>query len=143
MFIKQLSVFIENKKGALAEFARILGENNIDILAVTIADTTEFGILRAIVSDSEKAKESLEQAFYAVNITDVVAVTIADVPGGLVEVLDTLAKKDVDVEYLYSFVRHIGEMAVVILRVNKPKEAVELLNENGIRIVTQEEIATM
>ena len=143
MFIKQLSVFIENKKGALAEFARILGENNIDILAVTIADTTEFGILRAIVSDSEKAKESLEQAFYAVNITDVIAVTIADVPGGLVGILDILAKKGVDVEYLYSFVRHIGEMAVVILRVNKPKQAVELLYENGIRIVTQEEIATM
>ena len=110
------------------------------MLAVTIADTTSFGILRAIVSDNDKAVEVLRAANYAVTITDVLAVSIDDHPGGLAKALELLRDADVSVEYLYSFVRHIGDDCAILFRVDNPEKAAELFAKNGIKLLTEKEI---
>ncbi len=142
MFIKQISVFIENRHGKLAEFTRLLGDADIDLIALSIADTTNFGILRAIVSDTEKAYEAIKEAGYAVSLTDVLAVAVPDRPGGLSDVLHMLQDADVSIEYLYSFVRTVQENAVIIFRVNAPDKALAVLGEYGVRLLTQGEVAT-
>lgn len=103
--VKQLSVFLENSKGRLASMTRALGDAGIDLLALSIADTTSFGILRAIVDDTDKAMAVLKEAGYTVNTTEVLAVLVPDSPGGLAGVLGLLNDAHVNVEYLYSFVR--------------------------------------
>lgn len=140
LLIKQVSVFIENATGALADFSRTLGNSGIDMLAISIADTTEFGILRAIVSDYEKAEKVLKQSGFAVSLTDVIAVCVSDSPGGLADVLELLKANDISLEYIYSFLRHISGDAIIILRTNSPEEAMKLLNENNIKMLTQSQI---
>ena len=134
MFIKQISVFIENRHGRLTEFTKLLGKNDIDLIALSIADTTNFGILRAIVSDNDKALKIS-------NLTEVLAVAVPDVPGGLDGVLQLLSDNDIFIEYLYSFVRRVGNDAIIIFRVDQPERCAQLLKDNGIRILEQNEIA--
>lgn len=140
MYIKQISVFIENRKGRLAEFCRLLGDNGIDMIAITIADTTSFGILRAIVNDVDKAVAVLRAANYAVTITEVLAVSICDQPGGLAVALELLRDAGISVEYLYSFVRHIGNDCAILFRVDQPEAAVEVFQKNNIRLLTPVEL---
>lgn len=140
MYIKQISVFIENRTGRLAEFCRLLGDNGIDMIAITIADTTSFGILRAIVSDTDRAVQVLREANYAVTITEVLAVAINDQPGGLASALELLRAHNVNVEYLYSFVRHVGDDCAILFRVDQPEEAVRVFMENGIRLLSAAEV---
>ena len=140
MYIKQISVFIENRTGRLAEFCRLLGDNGIDMIAITIADTTSFGILRAIVNDTEKAVKVLREANYAVTITEVLAVAINDQPGGLASALELLRSAGVSVEYLYSFVRHVGDDCAILFRVDKPEEAIRIFQANGVRLLTSEQV---
>ena len=140
MYIKQISVFIENRTGRLAEFCRLLGDNGIDMIAITIADTTSFGILRAIVSDTDRAVQVLREANYAVTITEVLAVAINDQPGGLASALELLRAHNVNVEYLYSFVRHVGDDCAILFRVDQPEEAVRVFTENGIRLLSAAEV---
>ena len=140
MYIKQISVFIENRTGRLAEFCRLLGDNGIDMIAITIADTTSFGILRAIVSDTDKAVQVLREANYAVTITEVLAVAINDQPGGLASALELLRAHNVNVEYLYSFVRHVGDDCAILFRVDQPEEAVRVFTENGVRLLSAAEV---
>ncbi len=141
MFIKQISVFLENRQGRLEEFTTLLGENKIDLIALSIADTTNFGILRAIVDDNEKASRVLQQNGYTANLTDVLAVAVPDSPGGLAGVLRQLADGGISIEYLYSFVRRIDHDAIIIFRVDKPEEAAQLLTQKGVRLLEQSEVA--
>jgi len=142
MFIRQISVFIENRKGRLAEFCRLLGEHGIDMVAVTIADTTSFGILRAIVDDTDRAVKLLRDANYAVTVTEVLAVAVEDQPGGLGVALEKLKDAGIGVEYLYSFVRHVGGQSVFLLRVDDPTLAVKVFKDGGIRLLSHDEVLT-
>lgn len=141
MFIKQISVFIENRHGRLEEFTTLLGENGIDLIALSIADTTNFGILRAIVADNEKALGLVRDHGYTANLTEVLAVAVPDSPGGLAGVLTMLRDGSISIEYLYSFVRRVGKDAIIIFRVDQPEKAAALLQEKGVRLLSQEEIA--
>lgn len=137
--MKQVSVFIENRQGRLDEVVGLLGDNGIDLAALSIGDTENFGILRAIVSDPEKAVPLLQANGYTANLTNVTAVAVPDSPGGLAGVLRLLREAGVSIEYLYSLVRRVDESAVLVLRVDEPEKALRLFEESGVRVITQEE----
>ncbi len=139
-FIKQLSVIIENKKGAFADWALLLSENQIDLIAAAIAETGERGTLRAIVSEPQRAYELLSEKKYAVSLTDVLAVPLLDRPGALAELLDLLRDHNISVEYLYSFLRKLEGDGVVVLRVNLPGEAVKVLTTHGLTLLREEQL---
>ena len=140
MTVKQISVFLENKSGRLAEVTRILADNNINIRALSLADTADFGILRLIVDDMNKASKVLKTAGYTLSETDVVAVEVVDKPGGLAKTLAPLWRAGLDVGYMYAFVQSSGENAIMILRFEDPDKAVSVLRENDIRILSGEEV---
>lgn len=140
MYVKQISVFIENTPGRLAHFTKLLGENHIDLVSLSVADTTHFGILRGIVADYETAVKLISESGYTVKLTDVLAVAVPDKPGGLAFVLEMLAQNDIVVEYLYSFVRNAGNHALIIFRVDKLPEAEEILTKAGVKLLSQEEV---
>lgn len=143
MYVKQISVFIENTSGRLADFTKVLADNNIDLVSLSIADTTNFGILRGIVGDPEAASKALAENGYTVKVTDVLAVCVPDHPGGLSEILAKLAEKNIALEYLYSFVRRKGDNALIIIRVDKPEEAEKVLNAAGVRTLSQEDVRAL
>ena len=143
MYVKQISVFIENSPGKLADFTRLLGENGIDLVSLSIADTTNFGILRGIVADYEKAVKLIEEAGYTVCLTDVLAVTVPDKPGGLADILLLLSENQIAIEYLYSFVRNKGNNALIVFRVEEIERAQELLKKYDVNFLTQEEICNV
>ena len=127
MYIKQLSVFVENKLGRASAILDILAKNNINIRALSIAEASEFGILRMIVDDSEKAKELLRESGIVVKTNNVLAAPIDDTPGGLLKLLDSLKDNGVNVEYLYAFVAREGDHAQVVLRVDDTDKAEKVL----------------
>lgn len=143
MYVKQISVFVENTPGRLAHFTRLLGENHIDLVSLSVADTTNFGILRGIVADYERAVQLLGENGYTVKLTDVLAVSVPDRPGGLADVLDALAQENVSVEYLYSFVRSLDGHALIILRVDQLEKAQQVLEKEGVKLLSQEEIRAL
>jgi hypothetical protein len=143
MRVEQISVFLENKAGRLAEVARILAEAAINIRALSLADTSDFGILRLIVNDNNKAKEALKQHGFTVGKTDVVAVEVEDRPGGLHRILDVLCKSNVNVEYMYAFVQQSGSNAVIIFRFDNLDEAVKVLQANGVPVIEGEKLYAM
>lgn len=143
MRVEQISVFLENKAGRLAEVARILAEAGINIRALSLADTSDFGILRLIVNDNNKAKEALKQHGFTVGKTDVVAVEVEDRPGGLHRILDVLFKSNVNVEYMYAFVQQSGSNAVIIFRFDNLDEAVKVLQANGVPVIEGEKLYAM
>lgn len=140
MFIDQISVFMENKKGRLSSLTRILADNDIDLVALSIADTADYGIMRAIVNDTPGAEKALRAAGFMVSTTRVLGVVVPDTPGGLSDVLEIFSRGDVSVEYLYSFVRHQGKNALIMFKVTPVEKAVELLEKAGIELVTQEQV---
>ena len=140
MTIKQVSVFAENRSGGILDVIRALGEGGVDIRALSVADTQGFGILRLIVDDVEKAKALLDANGTIFSITDVVGVKVPDSPGGLSSVLSLMAEHEINVEYLYAFVSVSGSSAYVVLRVPDNDEAIRILKEGGIELVTEEEI---
>ena len=140
MAIIQLSVFVENKHGRLAAIADLLAKNNINIRALSIADTTDFGILRIIVDDTEKAISTLVDAGITVRRTEVIGVVIDDVPGGLSKILTTISNSGVVIEYMYAFVGKTHEKAITIIRTNDMDAALKSLKENKIHVVDEEEI---
>lgn len=140
MEIKQISVFLENKIGRLAEITKVLGNEGVNIRALSIADTAEFGILRMIVSQPQGTRSILEKSGFTVLETEVIVVEVADKPGGLAQILEILAKVNLNVEYLYAFVSPKGKNALVVLKVEKLAEAVELLRKENVKILTSEEI---
>jgi len=140
MKIKQISVFLENKKGRLYEALKELGDKNINIRALSIADTSEFGVLRMIVDKPEEAKKALEDAGFTTKINNVVAVEVSDTPGGLAKALYYLYQADINIEYVYAFVEKSGENAVVVLRTNNLDKAIDVLKNNGVKLLSWEDI---
>jgi len=138
--VKQISIFLENKSGRLAQVTQILAENSINIRALSLADTADFGILRVIVNDAEKASNILKTAGYTLGETDVLAVEVPDRPGGLANVLLPLWKADLDVEYMYAFVQRTGENAIMIFRFEDVDKAIEALKESSVRILSGKEV---
>ncbi|MFW6127110.1 MAG: ACT domain-containing protein [Thermodesulfobacteriota bacterium] len=140
MKVKQISVFLENKAGRLAEVTRILGESGVNIRALSLADTTDFGILRLIVDKYDLARDALKSKGFTVGRTEVVAIEVPDRPGGLSSVLAVLAQAGINVEYMYAFVQHSGKNAVIIFRFDNLDEAITLLQKEGIHIYKGEEV---
>lgn len=138
MLVKQISVFVENKPGRMAAILEVLAYNEIDISALSIADTTDFGVLRLIVSDPEKAKKVLNDAGVVVKTTDVVAASMEDRPGGLAEVLNVINDGKIMIEYMYAFAGRGKMGAMVVIKVNNPEKATELLQNAGITMLDQE-----
>lgn len=138
MFVKQISVFVENKKGRLYKMTKVLGDNGIDLIALSIADTTNFGILRCIVSDPQKAIAVLKENGFTASATEVLAVEVPDVPGGLASVLEILKDNEITVEYLYSFVRTHDDKALVLFRVEEAEKTVQVLKQNGVQVLPEE-----
>ena len=144
MFMKQLSVFVENKQGALAKVMAMLSDNGINMRAVSIADTQDFGILRVIVKEVDKAKAILKASNVIVSVTDVVGVEIPDTPGALSKVLSVLDEGQVNVDYVYAFVTPgKAESAYMVVRAGDNSKAVAVLNAAGIHTLTQEDLEAM
>lgn len=140
MLIKQISVFVENKFGRLAEIIGILGKAGIDISALSIADTTDFGILRLIVNDPVKAEKVLKDEGFAVKTTDVIALAVEDKPGGLAKVLEELTKDNISIEYMYAFIGKTENLALVVVRADKPDEAVKVLESTNVNVIGAKDI---
>ncbi len=140
MKVKQISVFLENKIGRLAEITKVLSNREINIRALSIADTTEFGILRMIVGQPEEARSILERSGFVVLETEVIVVEVVDKPGGLAQILEIMAKAELNLEYLYAFVSPKGRNALVVLKVEKPVSAIELLTGEKVKILAMKEI---
>lgn len=140
MKVEQISIFLENKSGRLAEVTRLLGEGDVNIRALTLADTTDFGILRLIVNEKEKAVQILKKSGFTVGMTEVVAVEVPDRPGGLAGILDQLSEEGVNVEYMYAFVEKSGDDAVVIFRFDEPDRAIAILQRSGVAIMEAEKV---
>lgn len=143
MKVEQISIFIENKSGRLAEVTRVLGEAEINIRALSLADTSDFGILRLIVNKTDEAKAVLKSKGFTVNKTDVVAVEVPDRPLGLNSILEILDQGKVNVEYMYAFVERCGENAVIIFRFDNTDDAILVLTQGGITILKGERIYNM
>ena len=139
MYVKQLSVFVENKFGKLTEILETISEVNLS--ALSIADTTEFGILRMIVSSPDKAKEMLIKSGVVVKTTDVVAFEAPDVPGGLAAVLRMLTDSNITVEYIYAFSKKNGEGAIDVIKTDDMAKTLEVLEANSVTILSQEDVA--
>ena len=140
MITKQLSVFVENKKGRLSAILNLLAENDVDLSALSLADTAEFGVLRLIVNKPELAKKILNDSGVIVKITDVLAVVLDDAPGGAAKVVDTLYKNDVSIEYMYAFDTKVTGKALMVAKTDNVKEANELLMQSGFSDVSTDDI---
>lgn len=140
MTVKQISVFVENRPSTLASFAKVLAENEIDIRALSISETRDFGILRIIVDDSYKTACVLKDAGYVCSITPVLAAELTDEPGSLYKILDILSQHDINLEYTYAFITRKQNMAYMIIRVEDNEKAENILEENGVHLVSQEEL---
>lgn len=136
MKLKQLSLFLENKPGALSRPVRLLARAKFNIVTLSIADANQFGILRLILPDWQKAKQLLEKAGFVVKVTDMVAVEVADQPGGLARILDVLEKAKVNVEFMYTFTGKRQDKAVLMFRFDDPDGAIRELEKRGIKVVT-------
>ncbi len=142
MAIQQISVFVENKQGKLVETVKTLADNDINIRAMSIADTKDFGILRMITSDNEKTKAVLA-ADTVVNTTEVIAVKMADRPGALYKVIDILSKAGINIEYMYAFTASDALGAYVVFRVDDVPAAQKLIDDNGLKSLDDEDVQRM
>ncbi len=143
MRVEQIAVFLENKSGRLAEITSILADNGINIRALSVADTADFGILRLIVDKVEKAKTALRESGFTVGKTTVIAVEVPDRTGGLASVLKVVETAGLNVEYMYAFVNKTGEDAVLIFRFDEIDKAIETLQKSGFKILTGEQICAL
>ena len=145
MFIKQISVYLENTPGTLRELTQILGVNGIDLMALSIADTQNFGIVRIIVPDAQidPALHAVRSAGYVAKVNNVICAIVEDRPLGLYDLLVAINEIGVSVEYLYSFLRATGDKALIILRLSEQDNAVKKLMDAGVKIMSQDEIDKM
>ena len=143
MTIKQLTVFLKNSKGSLVELTDVLAKNDINIRALSLAETQEFGILRLIVNDMPKATAILEQNDYLIKAVDVIGLRISDAPGGLSVALAALDKADINVEYMYAFMTCSSQYAYVAIRVADNKAAQKALVDAGLELMTEEDVADL
>ena len=140
---EQISIFIENKEGRLAEVTAILRDAGVNIRALSLADTTDFGVLRLIVNENEKATTALREQGFTVGKTRVLAVEVNDEPGGLNQVLDPLSEQGVNVEYMYAFANTQCKNAIMIFRFDDLEKAKIILAEQGIKVINKEEISNL
>ncbi len=140
MKVEQISIFLENKSGRLADVAGVLAAAGINVRALSLADTTDFGILRLIVDDTVKAKQVLKDNGFTVGRTEVIAVEVEDRPGGLAHILNTMKAASINVEYMYAFVQKSGGNAIIIFRFDELEKAIEVLQQAGVKILAGEEI---
>ena len=135
MKVEQISVFLENKPGSLENATRTLRDANINIRTLSVAETVDFGILRLIVNDVEKANKALKESGFRVSKTPVVAVEVPDKPGGLHSIMEVVSKEGINVEYLYAFVEKSGQNAVIIFRFDNPEKAIDILLKNKFTVI--------
>ena len=140
MAIKQLTVFVQNKKGTVVAVTDILSKNNINLRALSIAETQDFGILRLIVNDEKSAEAVLAENGYLIKVIDVIGVKIGDAPGKLAAALNVLDKADINVEYLYAFMARTEKHAYVVLRVEDNDVAEKALTDAGFRLISEADI---
>ena len=140
MAIKQLTVFIQNRKGSVVSVTDILAKNNINLRALSIAETQDFGILRLIVNDEKAAEKVLDENGYLIKVIDVVGVKIGDAPGKLTAALDVLDKANINVEYLYAFMARTEKHAYVVLRVEDNAIAEKVLTDAGFKMISEADI---
>lgn len=138
--VKQLSVFMQNKAGRMADIVNALSEAQVDLRALSIADTTDFGILRMLVSDIDKAKRILSEQNCIVSVNDVVVVGVPDEPGGLARILTLMAQEKIDIEYMYSLIERGTMEAYMVFRVSDEPNLLEMLKNNGLHSVTAEKL---
>lgn len=135
MLVNQIAVFLENRKGRVGDFAKVLADNKIDLVSMSIADTKEFGILRAITRDNALAVKVLREAGFTVTSSDLIGIEVEDRAGGLSEVLETLNKGDVAIEYLYSYARTEAKKAIILLKVSDIDSAIKVIKESNIKVL--------
>jgi hypothetical protein len=140
MKVEQISVFLENKPGSLENATRTLRDANINIRTLSVAETVDFGILRLIVNDVEKANKALKDSGFRVSKTPVVAVEVPDKPGGLHSIMEVVSKEGINVEYLYAFVEKSGQNAVIIFRFDDPEKAIDILLKNKFTVIPGEKL---
>ena len=138
MLIKQLSIFLENKSGRFTEIANILGNAGINMTAFTVAENSDFGILRIIVSDPDKAKDILREARFAVSVTDVVCLQCPNVPGSLAKAMGILTEANIFIEYMYAFT--FGQAALVFIRPDNLEKCIEVLTLNKLELLAASEL---
>ncbi|TXT63846.1 MAG: ACT domain-containing protein [Promethearchaeota archaeon] len=135
--LKQISVFLENTPGILSKFTKVLQDNDINMRALTVAETADFGILRMLVDKNDKCVKVLRENNYLVSITDVIAVDIPDKPGALHEIASILGENDINIEYVYSTL--VRQEAIIVLRVDNIEKATKILEKNGVKVVKSQE----
>lgn len=140
MLIKQISIFIPNKKGSLSQLTDILVAQGIDIRAIAVFDTAEFGILRIVVDDPDRAVEILNKEGVVAKVSKVIAVEPEDKPGSLNQIFTILRDADINIDYIYSFIMRKREMPFIVLKVDEQEKAVEVLTANGINVINKEEV---
>lgn len=137
---EQLSVFLQNESGKIASVASLLAAGGFDIRALSIADTKDFGVLRMLVSDARRAQTLLREAHCIVSVTEVTVVAVPDAPGGLARLLTLLSEAQVNIEYMYSLIGHAAGRAYMVFRVSEEAKLLALLRENGLSVVSGEEL---
>ena len=140
MKVRQISIFLENKSGRLLDACRSLADEGVNIRALSIAETADYGVLRLIVSDPAKAMKAMSEKEFTVSETEVIAVEVPDEPGGLAGVLTPLHAANVNIEYLYCFVEKTGQSAMVVFRVEQLDEAIKALQEGGYKVMREEDV---
>lgn len=140
MQVRQISVFLENRAGRMAEVAELLGQNGVNIRAVSLADTHDFGIVRLIVNDVDKALQLLRAHKFTVHDTEVIAISISDEPGGLANVLDLFGREKLNVGYLYGFVEKPATSAILIFRFEEMDRAIQVIKAHGLRLLSGDEL---
>lgn len=140
MKIKQLSIFLQNKMGSLSKPLEVLTVANVNIRAMCMADTSEFGILRLVVDNPEKGKQTLEENNFLVKITEIIGVEMNDAPGGLASILEIIKENSIDLEYLYAFSHDKSNKAILLLHADNIDKLISILTENNIKIVPAQEV---
>lgn len=140
MKVEQIAIFLENKSGRMAEITSILAQNGINIRAMSLADTADFGILRLIVNDTEKACKVLKKNGFTVSTTEVVVVEVGDKPGGLAHVLQIIKESGLNIEYMYAFTQKSGETGLIIFRFDELDRAIDLLAKAEVRLLSGDEV---
>ncbi len=143
MKVEQLSIFMENRSGSLAEITDVMARTGINIRALSVADTADFGILRVIVDDAQRAVTILKDNGFTVTRSEMVAAEVPDRPGGLNEILRVLTSRGINVEYMYAFVTRRHEAALMVFRFDEPEKAAEALRQAGVRVLTGEELSAL
>jgi hypothetical protein len=138
MTIRQLSVFLENKTGHLNQVLSVLSKNDINIVALTVADSSDYGIMRAIVSDPEKALKALREEHFTVRVHDILSLEMDAAPGSMSHILDLFTAADICIEYVYAF--SFGSKSILIVRTDNSEKAIEVINDNNLKTISEGEI---